>query len=290
MQNRSKNCDETGDLLCDTPPDYNFGFNWTDCNYDVGTLDPDGDLVNPEEKLYMSYFSFCDVDDYIFSPMQKAAIIASVNSPERGYIRSGWTPTEVPISINTTLEAPFDDEELGYYNDIPFAWTAVPGATKYLLEISRFSDFREGSSTFVFEVNGASKVVDGLDPNRLYFWRVRPYNCYDTSTPSTSSFSFRTGSVTKAEEPEFIEGWTVGPNPTRANSTLQLSISSKETFEGQIVWYGLDGRRLRSEAGHIFGSGSNRLSISTGDLSAGIYVLAVETAEGRLTKRIAILP
>ncbi|MCB0634596.1 MAG: hypothetical protein KDD15_32910, partial [Lewinella sp.] len=249
MQDRNKNCDSAGDLLCDTPPDYNFGFNWTDCDYDGGAMDPDGDLVEPEEKLYMSYFSYCDVDDYFFSPMQKAAIIASANSAERAYIRSGWTPTEVEITTNTTLEAPFDDEELGYYNDVPFSWTAVPGATKYLLEISRFPDYRESTSTFIFEVNGNSKVVSGLDANKLYFWRVRPYNCYDTNTPFTSSNSFRTGDVTKTEEPGFIEGWTVSPNPVHSNASLQLSINSREAFEGQVVWYGLDGRRIRSEAG-----------------------------------------
>lgn len=291
MQDRNKNCSETGDLLCDTPPDYNFGFNWTDCDYDAGTLDPDGDLVDPEEKLYMSYFSFCDADEYFFSPMQKAAILASAGSQERAYIRSDWVPTELPIASNTTLEAPFDDEELGYFNDIYFSWSEVSGATKYLLEISRFSDFREGTSTFVYEVEGSSKVVNDLDANRLYFWRVRPYNCYDTATPFTSTNSFRTGSVTATEEPEFIEGWTAGPNPARSNSTLQLNINSKEAFDGQLVWYSLDGRRIRSEAGlQHFINGTNRLSISTGDVSAGVYLLALETEEGRLTKRIAILP
>lgn len=284
------NCDSTGDLLCDTPPDYNFGISWTNCEYDGNVQDPNGDIVNPEEKLYMGYFSFCDSEDYFFSNMQKAAMVASLNSDERDYIRNGWTPGSQAITTNTTLEFPVNDEKLPYYNDIPLSWTPVPGANKYLLEISRFSNFMEGDNTFSLIVNSNSKVMSGLEANRKYFWRVRPFNCYDTKMEFTSSATFITGTVTKVDEPEFVEGWTVGPNPVRANASIQVEINSTEVFEGQINWYSLDGRRISTGAGRHFTNGTNRISLSTGDLSAGVYVLALETAEGRLTKRIAVLP
>ena len=284
------NCDTAGDLLCDTPPDYNFGLNWRDCNYDGGALDPKGTVVNPEEKLYMGYFNFCTSDDYFFSNMQKAAMVASLNGGDRSYIRNGWTPGSDRITQNTTLEFPINDERLAFFNDIQFSWAPVPGANKYLLEVSRFSNYMEGSSTFSFIVNGNTKVIDGLEADRKYFWRVRPFNCLDTGTPFTNSGSFRTGTVTKVEEPEFIETWTVGPNPARVQSTILLSISSSEIFEGQISWYGMDGRRIQTGSSQRFINGTNRIRVSTEELAAGIYLLALETSTGRLTKRIALLP
>ena len=284
------NCDEAGDLLCDTAPDYNFGISWTDCDFQGGVMDPNGDLVNPEEKLYMGYFNYCNSEDYFFSTMQKAAMVASLNSSERAYIRSGWTPGNEAITTNTTLEFPINDEKLPYFNDIPFSWSPVPGANKYLLEVSRFANFMEGEETFSLVVNSNTKVLDGLTANRKYFWRVRPFNCYDTNMNFSNNGSFITGTVTKVKEPEFVEGWTVGPNPVRSNASIQININSSEVFEGQLSWYSLDGRRIQTEAGHRFTNGDNRISLSTGDLSAGIYVLALETAAGRLTKRIAVLP
>lgn len=289
LQDKS-NCDEAGDLLCDTPPDYNFGISWSNCEYDGGVQDPGGNLVNPEEKLYMSYFNFCNSDDYFFSPMQQAALIASLNSSERAYIRSGWSPGSDRIAANTTLEFPINDEVLPYFNDIPFSWSAVPGANKYLLEVSRFPNYLEGSNTFSLVVNSNTKVISGLEADRKYFWRVRPFNCIDTGTPFTNSGSFITGSVTKVKEPEFVEGWTAGPNPVRVNANLQIDLNSTEVFDGQISWYSMDGRRVKTEMSRRFINGSNRISLSTSQLTAGVYVLALETAAGRLTKRIAVLP
>lgn len=284
------NCSTAGDLLCDTPPDYNFINYWSSCNYEGGILDPNNDPVDPQEKLYMGYFNGCNSEDYFFSDMQKAAMVASLSSEDRNYIRSGWTPGSQDITVNATLEFPVNDEQLPYYNDVPLSWSAVPGANKYLLEVSLFSNFMEGDNTQTMIVNSNSKVIEGLTANRKYYWHVRPFNCYDTGMDFTNSGTFITGSVTKVEEPEFVEGWTVGPNPVHANSSIQVEINSTEVFEGQISWYSMDGRRITTEAGRRFTNGTNRISLSTGDLSAGVYVLALETAEGRLTKRVAVLP
>ena len=40
----------SGDFLCDTPADYNLGFGWNNCNYTGGAMDPNGILLNPDEK------------------------------------------------------------------------------------------------------------------------------------------------------------------------------------------------------------------------------------------------
>lgn len=285
------NCNDAGDLLCDTPPDYNFGFTWTrDCNYAAGTMDPKGREVNPEERLFMSYFSSCPSDSYFFSDMQKAAIIASAGSSKRDYIRTDWTPQTIEINESPTLEFPIDDEILAYFNDINFKWSAVAGANKYLLEISRLPTFVDGDFTISLVVNGNSKVVNGLEADRKYYWRVRPYNEYVTNTEFTSHTTFRTGTTTATDEPEFIDEWALSPNPVSIGQTVQLTINSQQAFSGQISWYTMNGQRIKTEVQQRFVNGAQRLSLSTDQLSAGLYLLVLETQEGRLTKRLAVLP
>ena len=60
------NCSSEGDFICDTPPDYGFGFGWAECEYTLETQDPNGDLVDPDETNYMSYFLRCQLNDYHF--------------------------------------------------------------------------------------------------------------------------------------------------------------------------------------------------------------------------------
>ena len=69
------NCQTAGDYICDTPPDYNFGFGWPNCNYTAQTMDPCGDVVDPMETNFMSYFLSCS--EYEFTPDQVDLVHAS---------------------------------------------------------------------------------------------------------------------------------------------------------------------------------------------------------------------
>lgn len=72
-------------------------------------------------------------------------------------------------------------------NSIQASWTAFPGATSYRLDVSTnssFSSFVSGYQDLV--VNGVNYYITGLNPNTLYYVRVRAHN---ESCPSSSSSS-----------------------------------------------------------------------------------------------------
>ena len=77
------NCQDAGDMLCDTPPDYNFALNWPGCNFSADIKDPNGDRVDPDETLIMSYFS--DECTSKFTDSQVALMLSDVDSPGRNF-------------------------------------------------------------------------------------------------------------------------------------------------------------------------------------------------------------
>lgn len=87
-----------------------------------------------------------------------------------------------------TLLAP-EDGSLNTPLSPTFSWSAVPGATSYLLEIATDSEFNNIVQTQT--VNGVSYTLETpLDGSTLYFWRVSASNACGDSPPSTPSFFF----------------------------------------------------------------------------------------------------
>jgi Pregnancy-associated plasma protein-A len=55
-----KNCTTNGDLLCDTPADFNYSnYNFSSCIYDGTTLDPCNVPYSPLMNNIMSYYNLC---------------------------------------------------------------------------------------------------------------------------------------------------------------------------------------------------------------------------------------
>ena len=71
------NCTLSADRICDTPPDYNFGFGAGGCSWNSTLRDRKGDVIDPQENNIMSYFGDCD--EYVFSDGQVSVMIANFN-------------------------------------------------------------------------------------------------------------------------------------------------------------------------------------------------------------------
>lgn len=66
-------------------------------------------------------------------------------------------------------------------NDLEFRWSGVPGATSYLVELSKFEDFPASSIVLSSTVAGTTFVPTAVLPSSTYFWRVTPYNVAGTA-------------------------------------------------------------------------------------------------------------
>jgi len=274
------NCSVAADRICDTPPDYNFGFGVADCNYTGGAVDPDGVAVDPDETNFMGYFFNCP--SHIFSPIQTNVIHADI--ADRTFV-SG-SPNTADINGQANLTYPINGETT-VNNNVTLTWDAVPGATSYLLEINRIASF---SPSFVVQrtiVNTNSLELSDLLPNLNYHWRVRPFNETYTCTDYGAGTSFKTGGLVGVTQIKGIESLNIYPNPSSGAEQILLEINTSETLKTEIKLYDTQGKLVR-QFNHQFNSGTNSTSINTQNLSQGAYIIAIQTENGTAHQRLFV--
>ncbi len=276
-----------GDYIADTPPDYNFGFGWPNCNYNAGTMDPNGDVVDPDENLWMGYFLNCPIDEYYFSETQQQLVLTDLASAQRFYIRPNYTPSNAEIVGAPDLIAPTGGETTAGYNWVNFQWEAVPNAQFYMLEISRIASFAIDPIRII--VYGTNKVVNGLEADKNYFWRVRPLNEAYTCASNSSTGSFTTGTSTVNNvELTSVNQWSVAPNPVKANTSLTVMVDASVSFDAIISLRDVTGRQVQMIGQQSFNIGQQTTEINLSGVTAGVYFLSLDSEAGRTTKRIVI--
>ncbi|HMQ49138.1 MAG TPA: T9SS type A sorting domain-containing protein [Saprospiraceae bacterium] len=282
------NCATAGDRICDTPVDYNFGFGWNNCNYTTQVRDRNNDLIDPEERLFMGYFLDCDEDDYIFSEDQQDLMVQDYFSNSRAYLRN-QPPANAAIINDTTDPAfPSNGQVLDYYNDVNLSWTASVGADAYLLQISRVSTFTESLIIYDDFVYGINKVIDFLEANKTYYWRVRPLNAYDACPSFTETQSFTTGSLVSTGEHKLVNNLKVSPNPAQSNMELRLEVESKSYFSGTINLYNAAGQMVKSFGQFDLSAGQQMINLPLGQVAAGFYMVALESEGGSVRERVVV--
>lgn len=290
------NCETAGDLICDTPPDYNFGFGWNNCNYNRGTMDPNGDIVDPMEINFMGYFLNCPRDEYTFTPMQIEIMQADYmdNSPQtvhsngRAYLHTNHVPTTTPIDQAPVLISPLNDDPVPGATGVELQWEDVPGATRYLVEISRVASFAIDPIEVIAWGSSYSPVEYDFEENKRYHWRVTPWSNGYFCGPSSTTGSFTTGVGVSTKNPEFVKSWTVFPNPVGADAKLTVNIHSDESFEAQFSLYNITGQLIKSFGKQDIQLGDNNIELAIDGFNNGVYTLAVRSEEGLLKKRIVV--
>ncbi|MCB0569331.1 MAG: zinc-dependent metalloprotease [Phaeodactylibacter sp.] len=282
------NCETAGDEVCDTPADYLFGFGWDDCNFTTDVRDRNNQQLNPDERLWLNYFFGCNVDDYYFTDMQEALMIQDYYSNRRNYIRSGFTPSLTEITEAPTLEFPANTEQLDYFNSVQLDWSDVPAAEAYLLQVSLVPTFSSGLTVYDEVVYGTSKVITILSANRTYYWRVRPFSAYRTCTNFSSTHSFKTGSLVGVQDNNLTASVNISPNPVSRGQELNVSIRSAKTFDSELALFSMAGQRVRQYGPLSIQAGANQFSLSVSGLNAGVYLLAIDSPEGKMYQRIVV--
>jgi Secretion system C-terminal sorting domain len=297
------NCSNSGDYMCDTPADYNFGFtrglDWNNpsspCVYNGTAKDPKCVAVAPDGSLIMGYFIGCsDVGKGKFTGEQKTAILKDYNTNvRRAYIRSGnILPNTQAIGL-TTLILPANGGAASVYNNINFDWADVPGAVGYILEISTTqTNFDVGRRFFLnssvsFATLNTSNIGTYLIANRTYYWRVRAFSNYVTGTDFSAISSFTTGSTNAANEIQGIEGFNISPNPVGETRLINIGLTSEKSFKAQVKIQNMAGQILLRELRN-FEAGATNQTLDVKNLNHGFYILSIENEQGVLNKKIVI--
>ncbi|MEI6088925.1 MAG: T9SS type A sorting domain-containing protein [bacterium] len=169
-----------------------------------------------------------------------------------------------------------EDEKTGLDQKIKFKWSSVFGAEYYQLQISKNEQFTD----IVYSedsINSTEHNVPDFEPNKLYYWRVRPWNKESIGSLLWSEiWSFRTGETSVKDESEFIK---ITPNP--AGDFITIALKPSEGFEpsesSAIQIYNTLGEKVMT----VEQTPSSVQRINISDLPKGIYFVKVggETAK-----------
>ena len=281
------NCEDAGDMLCDTPPDYNFGLSFAGCTYNGNIKDPNGTTVDPDETLIMSYFTDQCTDK--FTESQIDIMLADYESPGRFFLRaSDYVPVTATITAKPTLISPINNDTTPAYNKVTLKWNAAAGAQSYLLEIDRSSGFNIDNFKFITTAT-SFLVEDILDAGKSYRWRVTPFNeTYTCATPSETG-KFTTGISVGVPTITQVNDWSIQPNPSIEQSFVNIIINANESFEAAIKVFSLTGQMLQVFPEKNITAGRTSFQIPTDNLEAGIYFINLESSKGLLNKKLIIL-
>ncbi len=285
------NCTVAGDLVCDTPPDYNFGFGWPNCNYNAGTMDPNGTVVDPQEVNIMAYFLECPPNDYIFTQMQQDLIVTDYNSGHRAYLREdNPIPFHDEITDGPSLSYPIGGEQTPNYNTVNFEWEAVPGATFYFLEVANNAGFNPSLFYESYLVYGNTKALSGIfSANKTYYWRVKAMNEARTCDGQSSSTSFKTGLSTATNTIDAVNDLNVFPNPASGVNAITIQVRANKSFDSSIQLFDIAGKRISDNYKHEFPAGKSEFKLPVSSLESGVYNMVIISNDKAISKKIIVI-
>ena len=283
------NCSNSGDRICDTPPDYNFGFGWSvggdQCApYTPEVRDPMGDVVNPMEENIMGYFINCD--EYAFTTQQKNVIQADFFSSARSYLRTGVTPETAPVTNEVVYNYPINDEETPTFDNIELDWDNTPGANQYLVIVDRIGSFTLQPERFIVEESNL--IVDELSEGKKYFWKVWPYNESQTGAGWAPTQSFFVGTASAVNTISSVEEVAIFPNPV-SDQDLTISLRSSQTLNANIRLVDLSGKTVISVGEQVIQGGMQwQYSMNVTGLTPALYFLQIVSDKGIITEKVSV--
>jgi len=217
------NCGIASDRICDSGPDY-LSSRWNCDNQGLSTVvqkDPSGATFRSDGTLFMSYAA--DNCQNRFTPEQIQIMRAKLQT-----VKANWLAPVAPAPIvtgQTQLISPINFAHATAASAL-LTWSAVPGATHYLVQVSKVSSY--GINDFEAVVTDTFVLTGQLTPNWNYYWRVRPFNRASVVPPSPSGrFIAKTVNVQSASE----AGWRVYPSLLATGQPVLLEIP--ENWIGQ---------------------------------------------------------
>jgi len=283
------NCQTAADEICDTPEDYNFGYVNDDCSpYNGLAKDPLGAPVDPMENNYMSYFNGCS--DYDFTPGQASVVLSDLSSSDRNYLDNTFEPAATSITVpNNLLVTPIGNAMQPFYDEVFLQWQAIPGATYYLLEFDISSFFATPNfQSVMVPATTTSLLYTSLLPNRLYHWRVRPFNEYVTCDPGRNS-TFRTPATSAVKSIEGLDAWSIYPNPAVSGDIAYMAVKTNAGFEARISIVNPAGQLVYEQNNVAISGGETTVELPLDGLASGVYFVVLDARNGRDVRKLTVL-
>ncbi|MFM8918372.1 MAG: peptidylprolyl isomerase [Bacteroidota bacterium] len=177
------------------------------------------------------------------------------------------------------------DSAIGINTNPVFEWSSVANATSYTLQVSTSATFT--TQTMVYNTAGitsTSQQVSGLNPNTLYYWRVRTANGTEQGFYSPK-FTFNTGTSTGIEESNLpFQIVQLYPNPTA--DQLFLNLNRQTPVSLILVIKDITGKTILVESAD---ENEKQLVLDLKNLLQGVYLLELKSTSGSIIRRVVRL-
>lgn len=277
------NCASTADHFCDTRADY-LAYRWLCPNAEIYT-DPNGDTIDPDETLIMSY----SLDQCVtrFSREQQDYMRYDLENFREDLL--GGIP-DLDSTDTTNLTYPFHESVLEIY-DVTFQWNKVPNADQYHLMVSRTVSF---STAIAVDITTTDTFYYAkLEQGKRYYWKVLAYNNDNVCGSYSESKKFTTGYdldqynlplnvLPKEEQNEKI---SIIPNPASLSQPVRLVFNDIQDLIVLSV-YTSEGKLLVQNDIDLFKTNSYHLDIQ--NYPAGIYFVEVKSKEFSSVRKLVI--
>jgi hypothetical protein len=275
------NCAIAADRICDTPPDY-LSYRW-ECDAENKSLvkqkDPNGDEFYSDGTLFMSYA--LDQCQNRFSPEEINIMRATLLTEKLNWLATDM-PLE-PITDNPIAIEPVQDQIVPS-NGAVLRWKAVPNATHYLVQASRFASFSFKQLDIV--TTDTFAIAGQLTNNLKYYWRIRPFNNRHTCASFSALSTFKTSQTNQTAEPD-ADGWRCYPSVLASG---QLMVEIPENWQGTEIHcriHDASGRLLWQQK-QEWPARQNTLELPSAHWPAGIYLLTCTGKTGSKTARLTV--
>ena len=275
------NCDISGDLICDTPPDYLPGFQ-CNANQESNILqtDPVGATFRSDGTYYMSYAN--DACTNRFSAQQVDVMHGVAEGPRSYLLYNQTVPQELSLDDLAMIYPP-DGETVAVESDsITLEWD-MPGADFYLLTYGRKANniFLPIKSNIFLTENEYQLKVNY--PDKDHYWIVRGVSKYFPCEVWADTSYFVPQDFVSTREAKPSPFMSLHPNPVSDRLYLHFSQPLPSNQPLEVSVFDMHGRVVMRS------SISDGQMIEVGDLATGVYTLKVVAEEqvfvGRFVKQ-----
>lgn len=256
------NCAFSGDGFCDTRADY---FYWSrfGCSFGPQYNDPNGQPLNPDETLYMSYFF--DACTNRFSSDQNTSMNAFLQSNRTDLISSGFIPN-MDMLPPVTLTSPANGATGIPSNKVVLEWDAVPNAIEYHLILKR----NQPNVTIIDVITINTKYTAGLKFDlEDYVWTVKALSSGNTCSPASNESSFQTLPITGIADIDNANDFKLYPNPVVSSEPLGVLVTNSSSAPGLIQILNTKGQLVFETSAQLI-KGYNKVELPA--LRTGIYL------------------
>lgn len=272
------NCATAGDLFCDTRADF-LDYRWS-CPYTGANTDPNGDLYNPDQTLFMSYS--LDNCQRRFSPQQANAMNVSV-SADRPYLLNGGVNSFVNLA-QPSLVSP-SDSVVGL-TSFNFTWRKVPNANGYIFRVGRASSPNSFHAD-VFTTDtfySYSGNVNVFRFSSMWFrWSVKPVGNRSFCT-NTSYHYFKP--IINVSTQETAQNTNINIYPNTISPELPINIYCQEIeTDAQLTLYDAQGKQILNQKLPAL---YQHQIYAPNPLSYGVYIAKIVGKKGIYTTKIVV--